>query len=153
MRVWVRRRALAAGFGATVAMTAAMAAMFRLLPGAERYPLPPRFIAVRAARAVGLAQHLDDPARAAATLALHFGYGTSAGAACALVTPALRLPRLLRGLLAGLLVYVVGYMGWLPLTGLYRPPGEEPAARNALMVAAHLVWGGTLSLLAERGRG
>jgi hypothetical protein len=32
-------------------------------------------------------------------------------------------------------------MGWIPAVGTLEPATEHPPRRNALMIAAHLVWG------------
>ena len=45
------------------------------------------------------------------------------------------------GALYGLAVWGGSYLGLMPATGLYRSADEEPAARNALMITAHIVWG------------
>ena len=38
----------------------------------------------------------------------------------------------------------------LPLVGLFRRPEREAGERKALMIAAHVVWGAALGLLADR---
>ena len=142
-----------AGLVATAAMTVAMEAMFRLLPRWQRFPLPPRYLTVRLAARAGVAETMDEPARYRATLLSHFAYGTGAGAGYALLARRLPLPSPIGGILYGLVVYVVGYVGWLPALGLYQPPTRETAARDALLVASHVVWGATLALVVERRLG
>jgi hypothetical protein len=50
----------------------------------------------------------------------------------------------------------VSYFGIMPTLRILRPAHEHPLRRNALMIAAHLVWGSTMALalreleLAER---
>ena len=39
------------------------------------------------------------------------------------------------------LVFVFGIEGWIPAMGVLSPAHRHPPARNALMIAAHLVWG------------
>ncbi len=46
-----------------------------------------------------------------------------------------------RGMLFGLLVWIVSYLGLLPGLRVLTPATEHPVRRSALMVAAHLVWG------------
>ena len=139
----------AAGSAATLCMTAVMMALHRALPRGQRYPLPPRQIALRVAEAVRLRREMNEPARSAATLAAHFAFGTATGVAYAPLAAALRSTPACAGagVAFGLLVWLVSYAGWLPAVGLYAPPQNQPAARNALMVAAHVVWGGMTGLL------
>src|SRR5437879_2556421 len=62
----------AAGCIATVPMTWAMEAMHRRLPERERYPLPPRQIAMRVATEAGVKDRLDEAERLGVTLVGHF---------------------------------------------------------------------------------
>ena len=50
----------------------------------------------------------------------------------------------------GLAVWTTGYLGLLPALGALRPATEHPPRRTALMIAAHVVWGAALGLLADR---
>jgi putative membrane protein len=49
-------------------------------------------------------------------------------------------------------VWTISYVGLLPLSGLFEPATEQPARRNALMIAAHVVWGLGLGVLTEVAR-
>lgn len=139
----------AAGLAATVPMTAAMVAMHRGLPAHERHSLPPRRITMRAAGKVGLREHLDGPQRTAATLAAHFGYGTAVGAMLGTVAPRGTAKAAAAGAGFGLLVWTVSYLGLMPALGLHKPATRDTARRNALMIAAHLVWGATAGVLLD----
>jgi hypothetical protein len=110
-----------AGLTATVPMTLAMEAMHGALPAGERYPLPPREITEVMTEGAGLR------------------------GACAL-----RVPPVAGGAAFGLAVWAGSYLGWLPAAGILRPASEHPARRNALMIAAHVVWGATTGLLVDR---
>ena len=133
----------AAGLAATVPMTAAMVAMHRGLPAYERHSLPPRKITMRAAGKLGLREHLDEPQRTAATLAAHFGYGTAVGSLLGAVAPRGVAKAAVAGAGFGLLVWTVSYLGLMPAMDLHPPATRDAARRNALMIAAHLVWGAT----------
>ena len=137
----------AAGLAATVPMTAAMQLMHRRLPVHERYPLPPRRITMRAADKAGVRPYVDEPQRLGLTMAAHFGYGTAVGALFGLVAPRRPAEAAAAGAGFGLLVWTVSYLGLMPALDLHRPATREPAGRNALMIAAHLVWGATAGLL------
>lgn len=136
-----------AGLAATAPMTVFMEAAFPALPEREQYPLPPRQVTARVGERAGVWHEMSESGRKAATLAAHFGYGAAAGALYGLVAPALPLPPALRGAGYGLTVWAGSYLGLLPAAGLFPPAPQEPAGRNALMIAAHLVWGLALGLL------
>ena len=51
------------------------------------------------------------------------------------------------GVAYGLAVWAGSYLGWLAAVGVLPPATHEPAGKNAVMIAAHVVWGATLSLL------
>ena len=130
-----------AGIAGTLAMTAAARAMHRRLPAAERYPLPPREIIEGGLPAV-TKRSLEEHGRQTATLAAHFGYGAATGALHALVAPRSGVPR---GVAYGVLIWTVSYFGIMPGLRILRPAQEHPLRRNALMIAAHLVWGSTMA--------
>ena len=85
--------------------------------------------------------------KTAATLAAHFGYGAAAGAAYIPFAGKSGLAPAAEGALFGLAVWGGSYLGVMPATGLYSSAKDEPAARNALMIAAHLVWGASLGVI------
>lgn len=139
-----------AGCAATVPMTLVMTALFKRLPPEEQYALPPGEITAKLTEEAGLEDHVDKSTHDALTLLSHFGYGAAAGAVYAPLANRLPLPPLLGGAVFGLALWAASYLGWLPAAGILRPADEHPARRNALMIAAHLVWGGTLGLLLGR---
>lgn len=130
-----------AGIAGTFAMTSAARAMHRRLPAAERYPLPPREIIEGTLPGV-TKRALEEPGRQTATLAAHFGYGAATGALYALVRPR---GGILAGAAYGVLVWTVSYFGIMPGLRILRPAHDHPLRRDALMIAAHLVWGSTMA--------
>lgn len=139
-----------AGCIATAPMTLSMEAMHRFLPRAERYPLPPSEITAEVTAEAGVADQLDQSEHTALTLVNHFAYGAGCGALYAPLAPRLPLSPTLGGIVWGLGVWTVSYLGLLPALGILRPATEHPANRNALMIAAHVVWGATTGLLVDR---
>jgi uncharacterized membrane protein YagU involved in acid resistance len=146
--MWLLAGAVA-GFAATLPMTLAMLALHRRLPWHERYALPPRQITLRLAERFGLRRKMGEPARSGATLAAHFGYGALMGAAYAPLAKGLPVPRAASGVGFGLAAWAGSYFGWLPAAGLLSPPTDHPGRRNALMIAAHLLWGAAAGLLLD----
>ena len=120
-----------AGFVGTLAMTSAMARLHRRLPPRERYPLTPREI-------IDSAVAPPDEAAKDLTTAAHFTYGAACGSLIAAADPRISPAT---GAVAGVAVWLVSYMGWIPGVGLLKPATRHPMRRNALMLAAHVVGG------------
>jgi uncharacterized membrane protein YagU involved in acid resistance len=137
------------GVAATGPMSAIMVAIHRRLPERERYPLPPREITTKALDRVVGASAVDPSTRSALTWLAHFGYGGAAGAIYAQVHPSDSRQVVPGGVLFGLLVWSISYLGLLPGLRVLRPATEQPARRNALMIVAHLAWGIALAGLYE----
>ena len=126
-----------AGVVATAPMTAAMTHLHRGLAGRNRYPLPPREI-------VGsVAPPLKGAAASDATIAAHFAYGALCGAAFAALSPK---PTIATGVAGGVGIWLASYFGWVPSINILRPASRHPASRNALMILAHVVWGGAFAV-------
>lgn len=137
-------RGAIAGSVATVPMTISMLIGWRLLPGRERYPLPPREITQDLAKRLGIGDRLTDGQLTAATMLSHFGYGAFFGSTYALMEKRVPLRSGAKGVLAGLMLWVASYLGWLPALGILKPATRHPWRRNVLMILAHIVWGLTL---------
>jgi hypothetical protein len=81
----------------------------------------------------------------AATLAAHFGFGAATGALFAAGSKELQHQYpVAAGIGYGLCVWAGSYLGWVPGLRLMPPATRQPAARNIMMIAAHVVWGATL---------
>src|SRR5687767_4514049 len=115
-----------AGLMATIPMTVAMELMRRRLPVRERGRLPPRQIAMRVAERLGIRAHMDERQHGAVTLVTHFGFGAAAGALYAPLARRLRSsPPVLGGTCFGFAVWLLSYMGWLPVVGLFGPATRD----------------------------
>jgi uncharacterized membrane protein YagU involved in acid resistance len=142
-----------AGFIATAPMSAVMFAGHRRLPWNQRDPLPPEQITLNALDAAGLDDDLSRSQSAALTVFNHFAYGAATGSLYgALISTCRPASPLTSGIVYGLGVWGVSYLGLLPSLGLYRAATKEPAERNWLMVTAHIVWGVSLGVLMEIGQ-
>jgi putative membrane protein len=129
----------AAGLIATAPMTLFMIAAHRLLPRRQRYELPPATITGKLMRRSGLWSRFAT-ARPAEALPNHFAYGASVGAAYRSLDPE-GPDTAFGGVAYALSVWAASYLGWLPAAGLHRSAMNDTAERNALMIAAHVVWG------------
>jgi uncharacterized membrane protein YagU involved in acid resistance len=138
-----------AGFLATVPMTVCMLIVRRGLPRHEQHRLPPVQITAHLTRTTGLRKLLDRQGEGVLGWVLHFGFGTAAGAIFGGLSPRLPLPDWLQGLAFGVVVWAGSYFGWLPAFDIHGHGGDQPPRRNALMLAAHLVWGVTLGAVTD----
>jgi len=134
-------------------MTFFMGWMFRKLPSKEQYPLPPREVTEEVTEDLGLRKYLNRKQMLVFTLLAHFAYGSTTGLVLEWLAPKVPPNYVTQGLLFGLIVWVISYLGILPVLGLLRPATKHPPRRNSLMIAAHLVCGvslGALLMLFER---
>jgi uncharacterized membrane protein YagU involved in acid resistance len=132
-----------AGFVGTLAMTAAMSRLHRMLPAKERYPLTPREIVDALAHQDEAEPALSETAALDTTTAAHFAYGAATGALLGAANPKVGPAE---GALAGVAVWAASYLGWIPGVGILKPATDHPRRRNALMIGAHLVWGATTAI-------
>lgn len=123
-----------AGLVATAPMTTLVRLTWQRLPEREQYPAPPREIVDQ-----------TTGGGAAATLLAHFGYGALCGALFA----ASGRRSVVDGVVFGLGVWGASYLGILPGFGVLRPATTHPLRRNAMMLAAHGVWGAATALMCK----
>jgi hypothetical protein len=134
-----------AGLIATVPMTALMLAWHGNLPVSQRYPLPPSLITKRAFGGIPIPGSPAPMPNWAVTLATHFGFGAATGALFAAGPKELRQQYpVAAGVGYGLCVWAASYLGWVPGLRLMPPATRQPAARNIMMIGAHILWGATL---------
>jgi hypothetical protein len=138
-----------AGFIATLPMTVVMLALYQWLPWHERYPLPPWRVTYRLLRRTGAEEHMEGEEQEAVALVNHFGYGAATGALYGLLAGMFSIRSIWGGVVYALCIWASSYLGWLPASRLSPPATEEPARRNILMLAAHLVWGSVVGLLVQ----
>lgn len=137
-----------AGLAATIPMTASMLAMYRWLPWWQQASLPPHEVTSNTLDAIGL-EEIDEKHHKAATLVGHFFYGAVTGSFYPLVHK-LPAPTLFKGILFGLGVWAISYLGWLPAADMLEPANQRPLRRNLLMIVAHAIWGTSTGILFER---
>jgi uncharacterized membrane protein YagU involved in acid resistance len=140
----------AAGAAATVPMTIFWEVMHARMPGEPPRPLPPREVAEGLAVKAGINRELTEIQIEWLAMAAHFGYGTLTGAIFGLLAPQRRAQAAGAGMLFGLGVWTVSYLGWLPATGVRHSPRWDQPARTRLIIASHLVWGAFAGALLGR---
>jgi hypothetical protein len=138
-----------AGTVATAPMTAVMMALHQQLPWHERHPLPPEDITGELARRAGVERRLNKAEHLTATGIGHFGFGAGAGVIYGSLGETVNAPPVLKGVIFGLLVWFVSYLGWLPAADILHQTKEQPPRPNAMMIIAHIVWGACLGILTE----
>jgi hypothetical protein len=136
-----------AGLAATAPMTAVMRAAQRRLPHPEKYPLPPEELPHAVAARAGAPPESHDLLARGGWLVPHALYGAGTGALYGTLPATTR--GAVNGAAFGLAVWAVGYLGWIPALRLPQAAPDEPPGRNAMMIAAHLVWGASTGLICE----
>lgn len=137
-----------AGFVATLPMSVFMLTTKRFLPKRHQYALPPEIITEELAQRLHVRWHMNKMQVEATTVVSHFGYGAAMGMLYSASGKNIPLPSPIKGVLFGLIVWAASYLGLLPLIGMSESGQREPGRRNLLMIAAHVVWGVTLGLVA-----
>jgi hypothetical protein len=129
-------RGAGAGIAGTFAIQNAMKAQRKLLPATT----PP----MRQDPADFMLEHMPieipEKAEPLAKKAMQLGYGITFGT---LYGARRKHPRnvMLEGTLLGLGTWAIGYLGWLPKTGLLPSPKEQTPAQISGPIATHLVFG------------
>ncbi len=138
--------------GGTIATMVMSLAMLALRRAGQMSELPPERITAQlldAADAPG-GQRTRDVVAAL----LHFLFGIAGGALFGVLQRALRprtaLPVEIQGLVFAGLVWLVSYMGWIPLLGLMPPATRDEPRRPGAMVLAHGLYGAVLGVIVER---
>ncbi len=137
---------IARGAAAGVAGTAALSAVMTAGKAAGWVPISaPHEIAYRFHEKTGLPQH---PVWGLG----HYAYGAASGTVFFALRRFLPGPPLLGGLLYGLGVWAVSYLGLMPKLGLYPKPSWDKPSRRRTMIAGHAVFGLVLGAFATRRR-
>ena len=87
-----------------------------------------------------------------AWLAAHVGYGAACGAIFSAIRPVLPRSDLVAGLLFGAPVWGVSYISLMPSLNLYPSAEDDSNQRQAVMIAAHAVYGTALASVEHRLR-
>ena len=85
-------------------------------------------------------QPIEEDTKEAAGQVIHWSYGAAWGALYGIMQSSLRIPHLLLGLLFGGVVGAVASTV-VPSMGLTPAPTEQPASKNAMMMAFNLLYG------------
>ena len=131
-----------AGFVATAPMSVVMKGIQMTLPKHEGFALPPSVITFQATKKAGLLPKSEEH-HTFLTLLAHFGAGAGYGLFYGVGAPGSKQKQgnPIRGIVFGLLVWSINYMGIMPALNLYNSAEHEPARRNAMMIIAHLAYG------------
>ena len=135
-------RGALAGLAATLPMTVVIGA--GRAAGLMGTP-PPVEIMENAAEQAGENPDRRSPEFQAAWLAAHVGYGAACGVLFSAIRPMLPRSDLAAGLLFGAAVWGVSYFGLMPSLNLYPSAEDDSNQRQAVMVAAHAVFGAALA--------
>ncbi|MGH2614858.1 MAG: DUF6789 family protein [Thermomicrobiales bacterium] len=142
-------RGALAGLAATVPMTAVIAA--GRAAGLMDTP-PPVEITENVAEQIGENPDRQSPAFQAGWVAAHVGYGVACGALYAAMRPLLPRSDLAAGVLFGGAVWGISYISIMPALNLYPSAAADTKQRQAVMIAAHVVFGTALATIDTRLR-
>jgi uncharacterized membrane protein YagU involved in acid resistance len=129
-------------------MTLFMLGAHRLLPGWQKYALPPEKITQEAAERADI--ELDKPQLLGASLVAHLGYGASMGSLYNTFARKVEVSAVVKGAVFGIVVWGASYLGWLPAASFSEAASEEPMKRNLLMIGAHIIWGMTTAVVVDQ---
>jgi uncharacterized membrane protein YagU involved in acid resistance len=138
-----------AGLTATVPMTAVIGA--GRAAGLMGTP-PPIEITENVAEQAGEDPDRQSPEFQAAWITAHAAYGAACGVVFSAMRPVLPRSDLAAGLLFGAAVWGVSYIGLMPSLDLYPSADEDSNQRQAVMIAAHAVFGTALASLEHQLR-
>jgi hypothetical protein len=136
-----------AGGIAALPMLLALDQLNRHLPGPPERRVEPFRLTDRMAALAGVEDDISESALDAAGFAGHIAYGAAMGSLYGMIEPHIPGPGAAKGIGFGLAVWAGSYAGWLPAVGLFPPPQDRPARRNAAIIGAHVVWGAVLGAL------
>ena len=142
-------RGALAGLAATVPMTAVIGAGWAA--GLISTP-PPVEITENLAEQAGENPDRQSPGFQAGWLAAHVGYGTACGVIFSAIRPMLPRSDLVAGLLFGGGVWGVSYISLMPSLNLYPSARDDSIQRQAVMIAAHAVFGTALATIEHQLR-
>jgi uncharacterized membrane protein YagU involved in acid resistance len=145
---WKLLQGAIAGLIAILPMTLFMRSDWKQLPAVEQYGLPPRQITQEV---VSPRQfwRMKPGQQTLLTLMFHFLFGAAVGSIFGMVEQKIPMQNILKGSLAGLVIWVGSYLGWIPALGILPPAAEHPWRRNVMMIVAHLIWGMALGVFAR----
>jgi uncharacterized membrane protein YagU involved in acid resistance len=134
-----------AGFAATVPMTAYMEWADDARITAPASTLPPRQIVEEAAgETVSVATEAE---LQFGTRVAHYGYGTAVATIYGLhQVRGTVCSEMISGVAFGLQIWALSYLGLLPALGSRARAAKQSRRTNAVVIAAHLIWGASLGL-------
>jgi len=134
-----------AGLAATFPLTLAMSKLDQAFPIREKQSFPPRKIVMWLSRILGIKKKMDKNEKTFLTMIGHFAYGALSGTLIKFLIS--RIPLVVGVPLLGLSVWILSYLGWLPVIKFDLSAFKMSSRKNLLMVIAHLVWGSSLALI------
>lgn len=146
--VWVRATLVGVASGA-IATLIMSGTMIGLQQTGMLGRMPPRLITDRMLSAVGAKRRLSRRGRSVAAVAAHFGFGATQGALYTVIlvlarrghSEALSKASPMSAVPFALLVWAVSYAGWIPASGIMRPPSRDRPGRPTSMLFSHIVFG------------
>lgn len=138
-----------AGAVATTTMTAFM--RLTQQTGLYQKELPPTKVTRAATKTLGIRHFVSSEEETLLTGIMHWAFGMVGGACFGIASKASdRMPARSGGLVFGLLVWAVSYMGWVPALGILPMPWNERGKHGLMPLFAHVIYGATLGMVFDR---
>ena len=138
-----------AGAVATTTMTGFM--RLTQQTGFYQKELPPTKVTRAATKTLGVEQFVSSEGETLLTGLAHWAFGMVGGAVFGVVSKTNnRIPARFGGLVFGLLVWMVSYMGWIPALRILPMPWNERGKHGLMPFIAHVIYGATLGIVVRR---
>lgn len=144
-------RGAAGGVAATVALSAFRSSLTKAGVVHKTAPMQ----VVERLTETGFASEWSPAAKGLLTTGAHFGYGVGAGAAFGALRNERRgyATEASVGAALGVLIWGMGWAGWLPLLGVHRAPWNEDSSNAVLPILDHAFFGAVWGMANRAFRG
>lgn len=138
-----------AGAVATTTMTGFM--RLSQQTGFYQKELPPTKVTQAATKTLGVEQFVSPAGETLLTGLAHWAFGMIGGAVFGVAGKTSHwIPTRFGGLVFGLLVWAVSYMGWIPALRILPMPWNERGKHGSMPFIAHVIYGATLGIVVRR---
>jgi len=138
-----------AGALATTTMTGFMRLTQQI--GLYQKELPPTKVTRAATKTLGVERFVSSEGETLLTGLAHWAFGMVGGAIFGAASKKSHwVPARFGGLVFGLLVWVVSYMGWIPALRILPMPWNERGKHGLMPFVAHVIYGTTLGIVVRK---